>query len=376
MTTIVISPPAAGNIGDQALIESVLHNTAGDIHLIVRKAGDVRLDHLPQTGRVITEVVLPNLLYGLGPARRKDAQRLTELAREASSLLVIGADIMDGRYCARASIARARTAALAAELGVPAAVLGFSWSKNPKLRARRALTKANRSGVLLYGRDPASLRRLEQDGLTPVAAADVVFTMAAADVEAAQRLLGELGVSASDEYVLVNASGLVGSSPAQTAAYVDVVRAILDKGIVPVLVPHVARGSADDQDALDQLVDALDTPVPRIRSLQLPDVIRGLCSRATAVVTGRMHLGVMALRMGTPAVIVSTQGKVEGLLEMFDVPECCVDPGPGLSALPAATAAVIDNRDTYVSKIEQQLPAVIELAERNFEAVAPRAQVR
>lgn len=103
--------------------------------------------------------------------------------------------------------------------------------------------------------------------------------------------------------------------------------------------------------------------------MQLPDVIRGLCSRATAVITGRMHLGVMALRMGTPAVIVSTQGKVEGLLEMFDMPECCVRPDAGLAALPAAAAEVIENRDTYVGRIGARLPTVIGLAERNFESV-------
>lgn len=84
-----------------------------------------------------------------------------------------------------------------------------------------------------------------------------------------------------------------------------------------------------------------------------------------------MHLGVMALRMGIPPVIVSTQGKVEGLLEMFDMPECCVEPGPGLSALPVATAKVVENRSTYISKIRQRLPEVIGLAERNFDALRP-----
>lgn len=369
MTTIVISPPAAGNIGDQALVESVLHNITGDVHLVVRKERDVLLDHIPQSGRVVTEVVLPNLLYGLGPARRKDARRLKELTRDSSSLLVIGADIMDGRYCARASIARARTATMAAELGIPAAVLGFSWSPQPRFRARRALTRANDSGVVLYGRDPASLHRLRHDGLKPVAAADVVFTMDRTDDEGAQRLLGEVGVSEGDDFVLVNASGLVGGGEAQTAAYVEVVRGLHAQGIVPVLLPHVSRGSADDQDALDRVVAALGTPVRRVRSLQLPDVVRGLVSRATAVVTGRMHLGVMALRMGTPAVIVSTQGKVEGLMEMFDMPECCVQSGPGLTALPAATAKVVENRSAYISKIGQRLPEVIDLAERNFETV-------
>lgn len=369
MTTVVLSPPAAGNIGDQALVESVLNNIVDDVALVVRKKSDVLLDHIPASDRVITEIVLPDLIYGMGPARRRDVQQFKKLLREASSLFVVGADIMDGRYCARASIARARMAALGAELGVPAAVLGFSWSTKPKYRAVRALTKATKSGVVLYARDPASMRRLQQSGLEPTAAADVVFTQATADVVSAQRLLGELGVTEHDDYVLINASGLVGGKPAQTASYVEVVRGLRDKGIVPVLLPHVSRATADDQDALDQLAAAVGVPIPRVRSLQLPDVIRGLCSRAAAVVTGRMHLGVMAMRVGTPAVIVSTQGKVEGLMEMFGIPECCV--GPGLAALPGTTADVIENRGTYVSKISERLPMVIGLAERNFEAVRP-----
>ncbi len=365
--TLVISPPAAGNIGDQALVESVLHNIPGDVHLVVRRSGDVLLDHVPGADRVITEFVLPDLLYGRGPAHRRDVRQLKTLIPDSSSVLVVGADIMDGRYCLRASIARSRTATLAADLGVPAAVLGFSWSTQPKRRAMRAIAKASRSGVVLYGRDPATLRRLHDIGLKPHAAADVVFTVGSSDMPTARRLLAELGVSDRDDYVLINASGLVGSTSAQTDAYVEVVRGLAARGIIPVLLPHVSRGGADDQHALDLLAGAIGTPVPRVRSIQLPDVIRGLCSRATAVVTGRMHLGVMALRMGTPAVIVSTQGKVEGLVEMFDMPECCVEPTGELSALVGATAAVVDNRDSYAARIRERLPMVIDLATRNFQ---------
>ena len=368
--TLVISPPAAGNIGDQALVESVLHNITGDVHLVVRRSGDVLLDHVPDAGRVITEFVLPDLLYGRGAAHRRDVWRLKKLIPDYSSVLVVGADIMDGRYCLRASIARSRMAALAAELGVPAAVLGFSWSTQPKRRAVRAIAKASRSGVVLYGRDPATLRRLHGMGLKPHAAADVVFTIGSSDLPTARQLLTELGVSDRDDYVLINASGLVGSASAQTAAYVDVVRGLAARGIIPILLPHVSRGGADDQHALDLLAGAIGTPVPRVRSIQLPDVIRGLCSGATAVVTGRMHLGVMALRMGTPAVIVSTQGKVEGLVEMFGMPECCVEPSGELTALVGATAAVIDNRDSYAARISERLPTVIDLAARNFRTAA------
>lgn len=365
MTTVVIAPPAAGNIGDQALVESALHNIVGDVHLIVRKAGDVQLEHLPATGRALTEIVLPDLIYGRGLARRRDVRRYRSLLNHASSVRIVGADIMDGRYCLRASIARARMAQIAVEHGVPAAVLGFSWSPKARARAVRAVKRASDAGVVLYARDPASHRRLDKIGVQPASAADVVFTQDSADRDAARRVLDQIGVTNGERYVLVNASGLVGKS-AQVASYVEVIRSVRARGITPVLLPHVSRKTADDQHALDQIVAAVTDPLPRVSSLQLPDVVRGLCAGATAVVTGRMHLGVMSLRMGTPAVIVSTQGKVEGLMEMFGMPECCVGADPQLSDMPVTTTAVLDDHDGYVAKIAERLPSVIALAERNF----------
>lgn len=50
------------------------------------------------------------------------------------------------------------------------------------------------------------------------------------------------------------------------------------------------------------------------RLLQSAEIL-GLCTPADVVVTGRMHLSIMVLNSGVPAITLSTQGKVEGLFQ-------------------------------------------------------------
>jgi polysaccharide pyruvyl transferase WcaK-like protein len=82
-----------------------------------------------------------------------------------------------------------------------------------------------------------------------------------------------------------------------------------------------------------------------------------------------MHLAVMSLMHGVPAVTVATQGKVEGLMELVGAPELCVATDAIASTLPRAAGEAADAADALRERIEAALPRVLELAGRNLDGL-------
>jgi len=365
---VLIAPPGRGNIGDQALVEAFVESVDGTVSVVARSHEDfVVPDHL--AGRM-TVVALPALVYGTAVGRARDLRRLAGVLATARSFSVIGADVMDGAYVERASVSRSLLARRAAEQGFDSRVVGFSWNAAPSAGARAALVDASAAGVALYLRDPRSAERARSDGLAVRDSADIVFAAASRDDAAPGRWVPALG--GTEPLALVNGSGLVG---ADVAAYGETVAMIRGRGYRVAIVPHVSRHGADDLPLCRAIADefAHDEGVALIPRLLSPREIRGLGARADIVVTGRMHLAVMSLMAGTPAVTVATQGKVEGLMSLFGVSELCVQPGEGFERrLRLTVAATLDRLPGLRSTISARLPGVTGLAWANVEGLHAR----
>ena len=363
---LVLAPPGGGNIGDQAMVESVAENVEGPVRVLVTDRAAISFTDLP--GDRVQPVVMPDLIYGTKVwAHLQDVRRFRALLREATSFSVLGADTMDGAYNVRASMRRAVMAGLAARSGVDTRVLGFSWNTRPRRAVRRALRTASRQGVALMLRDPLSAERATADGLrNVVGVADTVFSLTTTDRSAVEEYLAD--VPADRRVVLVNASALVGRSVDQTAEYAAVVRHLRDSGFEVVLVPHVSRPGADDLTACRHVLEALGPGVVTfVDRVLTPSQIKGLCARSDLVITGRMHLAVMALSAGVPAITMATQGKVEGLMEIFGVRDFCVTPRAGMAdqVIELACRATADD-GVVVGLVRSGLPVARELSARNF----------
>ncbi|WP_432520417.1 oligosaccharide flippase family protein [Kineococcus sp. SYSU DK006] len=360
---LVLAAPGAGNVGDQALLEAVVERSAPPVLLAVPLA---QTPALPQAiaGRV--ELLdAPHLLYGDGAQHRASVRRYGAALARVSHVSLIGADVMDGGYSLPASVRRSALVTAAAQAGLDTRVIGFSWNGSPRWAARRGLRRAGAAGVRLLARDPVSAGRLRRDGVRGVSeVADVVFAARSVDESAAAQLLQ--GVSAP--VALVNASGLIARRADLRDDHERVVRGLLDRGLHVVLLPHVARPDADDLAACRDLA-ARFAPgeVQLVDRLLTPAQVRGLARRAAVVVTGRMHLAVMSLLSGVPAITLATQGKVEGLAQLFGTPELAVEPVPGFAdrVLP-----LVDRSLPVQSRVRAAVAAsrarVIALAELNF----------
>ncbi|GAA1838329.1 polysaccharide pyruvyl transferase family protein [Agromyces salentinus] len=366
---VLLAAPGGGNIGDQAMFEAFLEGTGGPVAVIVRSASEVAVPDA-HAGRVRV-LELPDLVYGARGAHAADVARFGELLRTAASLSVVGADIMDGRYVLRPSVRRSALAGAAAAAGVDSRILGFSWNGQARVAARRALVKASRHGAVPMLRDPISAERAARDGVVGISeVADIVFSATTSDRSLLDGL-GELG----RPFAIVNVSGLIGGQVDQGAEYVRIIRHLVDRGLEVVVLPHVSRPDADDLAACEAVVARLDgTPVRFIRTLGTPASIRGLADGASVVVTGRMHLAIMSIWSGKPAITLATQGKVEGLMRLLGTPALCVEPKAGFGEeVVRVIDEVLPDDSPVRSAIAAALPHVKDLARLNLAGLAPAA---
>lgn len=335
---LLIAAPGAGNIGDQAMLEAFVSAADRPVTVVTRFDDDYVLPaDLARRARI---VALPHLLYGDGVQHRGDVRALGALLGDAATVSIIGADIMDGVYTLRPSVRRATIAAVAAERGFDTSVIGFSWNAAAPAPAREALRRAGAAGARLLLRDPASADRVRGLGIAGVVeTADIVFTDDRLDA------LPAALAAVPRPYAVLNASGLIARRVDHGIEYAGVVTELRARGIHVVLLPHVLRDSADDRAACRTVREAVGGEgVTLVTDMLSPSVIRRLAATAEIVVTGRMHLAVMSLSQGVPAVTLATQGKVEGLMRLFDWPELCVTPRPGMAdALRAVVVAALSD---------------------------------
>ncbi|ANJ26296.1 polysaccharide pyruvyl transferase family protein [Agromyces aureus] len=357
---VLLAPAGGGNIGDQALVEAFIENVEGRVSVVCRRPSDYAIDD-----ERVRVVPLLSLVYGDLVGHARDMRAFRELLSTATSFSVVGADVMDGGYGHRASANRANLARRVAEVGIDARILGFSWNAAPHPVALRAVRDAASRGVEVVLRDPRSAARARADGIAPVVdGADIVFlarrTDAAAAADWADRVSGPLA--------LVNFSGLV-PADGGLEPYVEVVRTLRDRGHGVLLVPHVSRPGADDLPicrAVSERFDG-DPEVVLVDRLLSPAAIRGLTRRARLTVTGRMHLAVMSLMHGVPAVTVATQGKVEGLMDLFDAPQLCVATDRLATDLARVAGETSDAAESLSGSILGRLDDVRSLAGRNLD---------
>ncbi|MFD6700723.1 MULTISPECIES: polysaccharide pyruvyl transferase family protein [unclassified Microbacterium] len=360
----VMLPAGGGNIGDQAMFEAYLANTPGDVVAVMRDA-DAYV--IPEEDCARVRVLhAPLLSGGTLRGRWREVRALADQLRAARSFAVIGADIMDGGYNRAEAVTRAEMLRLARRLGADARLLGFSWGEKVDSAASAALARAARE-ARLFVRDPISAERLHRAGIAAVEAADLVF---AADGEREPADVSAWLVQHPDPgpVVIVNLSGLIERRTDLVPEFVALIDRLTAEGMRVVLLPHCLR-DADDDLAVCRRAGEAAARADRVllveRALR-PAEVRWLTARASAVVTGRMHLSILALGQGTPVVVLRTRGKVEGLARMFGLEDYTLDPAPGIGDKAGTALADLFADTTLRERIGARLPHVRALAQRQF----------
>lgn len=362
----ILNSPGEGNIGDQAMFESFIGNVSGDV-LAVVKSTDAYV--LPEDHRSssVAFLVLPDLVYSKFAPHYRDVWRLGRSIRAATSFSVMGADIMDGGYGLRSSMVEWNLALAVQRSGIPARILGFSWNGKAHREIVRLAQKAGGSGVRILPRDPDSLQRLQIDRVPNITqSSDMVFAFPNKPGSAQT----SLSPNTTKRTAVVNVSGLIGLQIAQEDEYEVLMSTLESLGYECLLVPHVSHSNVDDIAATECLRERSEVASRArfVRELVSPSEVQSLVRNADVVVTGRMHLSILALSVGTPVIVLATQGKVSGLMKFFGIPEHCVEPTKGFGKRVAALLTDLErNRQAITGRIHANLPAVRELASTNFD---------
>lgn len=363
-TVGLLTPTASGSLGDQAMVEAAT-------------------EVLAARGRRV--VIGPNRFVtrsaSVGARRTGRLSMVAGLAGmtvRACHVGLIGADVLDGVYNADSILKRLRTLQVARRLGAQARVFGSSWSETPSERVIAFLRAAH--WLHLHARDPISQSRMEAVLERPVSlVADLAFLLrpelrSPAALEAARWIAGRrdgnatiLGVNLSGHTLRGVADHGIGAVAGLVGRWLetDPERAVL-------LMPHDRRpGMVGDMQVLTELHQALAGRFAD-RMHMLPDTLdswdlKALAGLVDLVLTGRMHLAIAALGMGTPALCIVYQGKFEGLMAHFGLDGLTVTPGDVTAErCDGQLAAMTGRRADLSARIRARLPVILDLSRRNL----------
>lgn len=300
------------------------------------------------------------------------------LIKNYNGVYILGADILDGMYNLPDSIKRIRLANICAEQGQRSRIIGFSLNEKPH---RDVLIEFNRlKNVPLFLRDPLSYERAKKFiGGDVRLSADIAFLLEAnsgqfselvSDFQSSEKMKGQ-------QVYGINIHSLLAkfSSPSVFDQMVSNLASLIEKkkSCSFVFIPHDYRESVDDRIPLQSIYSRLNDEA-KSRVLCLLDPIRAaeikeICKYLDGVLTGRMHLAIAALGVGTPVMGIVYQGKFEGTLSYFDL-----DKEFTMTPENVANQSLLFNKFDYWGKslndlsvkILTSLPKVKELSENNF----------
>lgn len=316
--------PGNGNLGDQAMVESFINYFNGNCILIVEDEVRFKL-----TNRIIPEprcLEIPNLIFGNALQSFIAMVKFVRISGQMKSFSVIGADVMDGVYNLRESVNRLFLLRIINSIGIDSRITGFSWSPDA-LPITTRLMRIISETTKLCVRDPRSVGRLKHAGISSVVeVADLVF----ADNSVSDSILIESWEAASCKpTVIVNISGLRLNQEKNPAQHLDeyktIVKYLHSQGYRILILPHVFRVGDGDIEISQALYDSSCNPDDMLITEPFsPSEERRLLRNVYFVITGRMHIAVLALNTGKPVIALETMGKVQGLFELFGIEPYCV----------------------------------------------------
>ncbi|MDP3405214.1 MAG: polysaccharide pyruvyl transferase family protein [Brevundimonas sp.] len=300
------------------------------------------------------------------------------------SLIMIGADVMDGHYSGPNALRQWAFSDLAARRGLRALVLGCSFSDELAPEVIEAVGVIS-PRLRVYARDRMSKEKFDLVGAHAAElVADSAFLLppsptapdyAAVDAWTTDQRAEGRFVCALNVHPMIHKNNDMAEVEALNQRLKAILPALSQRYPVSfLLVPHDFRdGGLGDNVALSPLYDLLKPILgDRVAFAPTParaSELKALVACADMLVTGRMHLGVGALSMGTPMWGLSYQDKFIGLFEHFGLPDQRITPeqAKDAAALEAFFVDAFDNLGAVRDRVRAALPNVKALAALNFE---------
>lgn len=309
-----------------------------------------------------------------------DPWRLREVlagleAFRPDTLLILGADVMDGYYSPYTSLRLLTLADTAARRGMHSVLLGFSFNKQPASILRKVFDAAspqlqiNLRDRVSYDRFSAFSRahaKLVADMaflLEPDTTAEP-FPRISAWVDA-RRQRGERVIAFNLHPMLIAGASEQEICQLIDASHTALARLLSDLPVSVVLLSHDYRGKGGDDVCLKPLHaklvqsfhDRLLYPTERMSAAQL----KGVSGLLDGTVTGRMHLAIASAGMGVPVAALTYQDKFQGMFDHFGLPShLLMSPRDAMDPirLHAMLVRFLQDLPSLQQQVRQALPAV------------------
>lgn len=306
-----------------------------------------------------------------------------------SFMIALGADVLDGSYDARFSLRMLATVDLIARAGAETVITGFSVSRNPSRETGPAFDALSES-IKVFARDPVSMRRLMKlTGRRIELSADIAFLLEQKSEQSLSRPAGdafrwisrqrknERIVLAVNLHPLLLNEDVVALDQLINKIATSLKHLMLERSVSVLLVNHDFRDAASDSHCLEEMHRILGTEGHEAVYYLSEECdardLKFLISQVDGVVSGRMHLSIAALGVGTPILALNYKGKSEGLLEHFKMPSRCLVEATDCLIMDdlgdRLTQFVLD-LEGLETQINLQLPAVKLLASRNLASLS------
>jgi len=294
-------------------------------------------------------------------------------------VLVVGADCLDGHYSTPNSVRLIRLADVFARCGVQSTIIGSSYKENAKPETASALAALSPK-VKLCARDADSAGRMRKAtnhlvNIVADAAFMVVPDNEGVPAEVSRWIQSQRDSSQKIVAVNFNRQVIKDDPKAQQSlldSYAVALKQLVDEsGVSVLLVPHDYRGTESDLDHAQELCEKIDrgNRVMVAPGRLAPSVVKAIVSKVDIALTGRMHLAIGCLGVGTPPACVTYQGKFEGLFRHFGLEAMTLDPASASapSKLLSLIRSVLDREEQLREQIADKKPSIIALSHMNLE---------
>jgi polysaccharide pyruvyl transferase WcaK-like protein len=304
----------------------------------------------------------------------------------ADSMVVVGADVMDGYYSPITTARMLLMAEAASRFGARVSILGFSFNASPNAQLKPLFDGLDKS-IAVNVRDRISHERFQRfTGRSSRLVADSAF-MLQPDLSApsvlqlmqwadGRRAQGDAVIAFNMHPMLIR-----GATPVQIQALVDsaviALRRVCERRAVSVLLlSHDYRGKDGDDVCFRPIASALAAelgsklmyPTEAFSAAQL----KAIAGCTDGVVTGRMHLAIAGLGMERPVAALTYQDKFQGLFAHFEYPERFLL-SPASASDPVQLAALmedfVDQLPVLAARVRRFLPAAIAASSMNLDVL-------
>lgn len=276
---------------------------------------------------------------------------------EATDVVVLGADCMDGFWGVRTSRILLGVADVCVRLGLRTLLTPFSWNEKPAAAMIRAFCQVT-PRLSIFVRDPVSLSRFNGQ-LPQVQArltADIAFGLEPEFSPRVKKILAEMEADRQHGKLVLG----VNLNPALKIDIAAVARQLKLVDAAVYCIPHDYRGTGD-------LGEMSKLGVGRLVEDELSAAeLKALASGCDAMFTSRMHLGIAALGIGVPMGGFVYQGKFAGLLEHFGLPQDVIVRPDRPEDFAAAVKVLLSQNQALKRQVAERLSVVRRMAQEVF----------